>query len=96
MAGPITLRVLTEAGIALEEQAASIVAPGEVGYLGILSNHAPLVTTLTPGTLRWMRVTGERRSLRVGAGLLEIAHNRCTLLASAVIEPSTLSPSHVL
>ena len=93
MADPITLRVLTEAGIAIEEQAASVVAPGEVGYLGMLKHHAPLVTTLQPGKLTWKRSTGERRTMLVGAGLMEISHNRCTLLTSTVKEPSPTASS---
>ena len=91
MADLITLRVLTEAGVALEDQAVSIIAPGEVGYLGILKNHAPLVTTLQPGKLTWRRTTGERHTLSVGTGLLEMARNRCTLLTSAVSDPSQSS-----
>jgi len=86
MANPITLRVLTEAGVAVEDQAVSVIAPGEVGYLGMLSNHAPLVTTLQPGRLTWTRSSGERRTLRIGTGLLEISRNRCTLLTSTVSE----------
>ena len=86
MAEPILLRVLTEAGLAVEEAASSIIAPGEVGYLGMLKNHAPLVTTLQPGTLTWRQAGGEHRTLRVGTGLLEIAHNCCTLLTSTVSE----------
>ena len=91
MSDPITLRVLTEAGLALEDQAVSIVAPGELGYLGMLRNHAPLVTTLQPGTLSWKRSTGERRTLLVGTGILEVAHNRCTLFTATVAEPSPAS-----
>jgi len=91
MADPMILRVLTEAGVAVEDQATSIVAPGEVGYLGMLRNHAPLVTTLQPGILMWQRASGEQRRLVVGAGLLEIAKNRCTLLTSTVKEPSPAS-----
>jgi len=89
MAEPILLRVLTEAGVVLEEAAASIIAPGEIGYLGMLKNHAPLVTTLQPGTLTWRRASGERRTRQVGTGLLEIAHNRCTLLTSTVSEETS-------
>ena len=88
MAEPILLRVLTEAGVAVEDQAVSVIAPGEVGYLGMLRNHAPLVTTLQPGTLSWKRAGGQRRAVRVGTGLLEIAHNRCTLLTSTIAEVS--------
>jgi F-type H+-transporting ATPase subunit epsilon len=89
MPEPILLRVLTEAGVAVEDQALSIVAPGEVGYLGVLRNHAPLVTTLRPGTLSWTRLTGERRALIVGTGLLEIVRNRFTVLTSTIAEPSS-------
>ena len=84
MPDPITLRVLTQDGLAIEEQASSVVAPGEVGYLGMLRNHAPLVTTLAPGKLIWQRADGERLTRRIGAGLLEVANNRVTILTDAV------------
>jgi len=93
MPDPIILRVLTEAGVAVEDQAVSIVAPGEVGYLGVLRNHAPLVTTLRPGTLSWKRSDGRRRALLVGTGLFEVARNRCTLLTNTVKESSAAAPS---
>lgn len=90
----IHLRVLTDAGIVLEEdEVVSIVAPGELGYLGILRNHAPLVTTLKPGTLTWRTPEGAQRTRLIGDGFLEIVRNRCTLLTSSVQEPSG-SASH--
>ena len=95
MADSITLRVLTQSGIAVEDQAVSIVAPGEVGYLGILRNHAPLVTTLKPGTLTWRRPDGDRRAARLGSGLLEVQRNRVTILAETVSEASEVEPHHV-
>ena len=86
MAQTITLRVLTQEGLALEDEAVSIIAPGEPGYLGILRNHAPLVTTLTPGKLIWRTAGGTRRTALIGGGLLEIAKNRCTLLTTRCAE----------
>jgi len=86
MADAITLRVLTETGIALEDEAVSIVAPGELGYLGMLRNHAPLVTTLTPGKLTWRKPSGEVRTAHVGTGLLEILRNRLTILTDSLRE----------
>lgn len=82
----ITLRVLTDAGLALEDQAVSVIAPGEIGYLGMLRNHAPLVTTLQPGKLIWKRPDGERRMARLGAGLLEVQRNQITILTDSVSE----------
>lgn len=86
MASAIRLRVLTDAGIALEDEAVSVIAPGEPGYLGMLRNHAPLVTTLAPGRLRWRTPEGRTRAARIGAGLLEIFRNRLTILTDAVQE----------
>ena len=80
----MTLRLLTPAGLALEDEATSIVAPGEMGYLGILLNHAPLVTTLAPGQLRWKRAGGQRVSRRIGAGLLEVARNAVVILTDSL------------
>jgi len=88
MAKPIILRVLTEAGLALDDLAVSVRAPGEIGYLGVLSNHAPLVTTLQPGTLSWRTPGGQTHQRRVGTGLLEVSHNLVTILTSSVSELS--------
>ena len=86
----MTLRVLTQEGLVLEDEAVSVIAPGEVGYLGMLRNHAPLVTTLLPGTLTWKRPDGERRATRLGAGLLEVQRNHITILTDAVSEPQNV------
>ena len=60
-------KILTPSETVLDEEVSSIVAPGEAGYLGVLANHAPLITTLTSGKLkvsfedkndRWFKVEG--------------------------------------
>ena len=83
MADPISLRVLTAEGVAFEERAASVIAPGEVGYLGILRNHAPLVTTLKPGTLTW-RSGSASQSCQIGAGILEVRRNTVIILTDTI------------
>ena len=90
MADPITLRVITDTGVAIEEQAVSVVAPGVIGYLGVLKNHAPLVTTLQPGRLTWRNGGGQSRAGPVTEGLLEVSRNRVTVLTRTVSE---LGPS---
>ena len=82
------VKLLTREGVALEDQAVSVVAPGELGYLGVLYNHAPLVTTLKPGKFTWRTPAGARRTVQVGDGLLEISKNRLTVLTSSVTEPA--------
>jgi F0F1-type ATP synthase epsilon subunit len=38
------------------------------------------VTTLKPGKLTWQRPNGERRTARLGSGLLEVVRNHVTIL----------------
>ena len=86
MAKIIRLRVLTNQGLAVSDETVSIRVPGGLGSMGILYNHAPLVTTLTPGKLVWRRPDGTTRELEIGEGLMEVAHNRCTILTNTLRE----------
>ena len=80
MATTLSVQILTNEGQLVADEAVSIQAPGALGYLGILLNHAPLVTLLQPGKLSWRRHNGEPRAWRISAGLLEVAHNQVTVL----------------
>ena len=93
MAKAITLRVLTQEGLAFEADAVSVIAPGEPGYLGVLHDHAPLVTTLKPGTLTWRTPESQTRRVRIGTGLLEVVKNQLTILASSVSDPQPVASS---
>lgn len=86
MAAALALKVLTPEGLSVADEAVSVIAPGGLGYLGMLRNHAPLVTTLLPGKLAWQRPGGEWCTLYVGEGLLEVAKNQLTLLTGSVSE----------
>ena len=74
------LRVLTPEGLHMQEEATAIRAPGTLGYLGVLRNHAPLVTTIQPGKLTWKTTTGESHGLLLESGLMEVMRNQVTLL----------------
>ena len=79
------LDILTPKRKVFSGQVASLVAPGELGYLGILSNHAPLVTTLAPGKVTYRDAAGGTQVLQsTGEGLLEVHHNQVTLLVDGI------------
>ena len=84
MATAISLKVLTHDGLVVSDDAVSVIAPGGRGYVGMLRNHAPMVTTVKPGTLTWTHADGTRRQMQVGAGLLEIVTNHLTMLTTSV------------
>ena len=67
--------------------AVSVIAPGALGYLGILRDHAPLMTTLVPGNLIVRDGSGETKIFKsAGEGFLEVYHNKVTVLADAIAE----------
>ena len=55
--------------------------PGFDGDMGILANHAPLLTILRPGRFSYQKGEGEIE-LVVSTGYAEVTDNRVTVLAS--------------
>ena len=61
-----------------------MVVPGSEGELGILPAHAPLVTTLKPGELRYEK-EGEEHHLAIGTGIVEISDDRVSVLTDMAL-----------
>ena len=74
------LKVVTPNETAFEGPVVSVTAPGALGYLGILTNHAPLVTPVTKGKLTWRDTSGKTESFEVEGGFLEVLKNRVLIL----------------
>jgi F-type H+-transporting ATPase subunit epsilon len=66
-------------------EAAMVFAHGEMGELGILPRHAPLLTRLKPGAVRVRDADGSEHSFFVGGGILEVLPHLVTVLADTAI-----------
>lgn len=86
MAKLIHIKVITQDGRTLSDEAVSVKAPAALGYLGVLYNHAPMVSLVEPGWLSWKTASGEHKKVKVGGGLMEVAKNHVTLLTDALTE----------
>lgn len=76
--------------VTLERQLVServdyVSAPGADGVLGILPRHAPLLTALAPGELRYKKGNDEY-SFAVGGGFMEVRPDHVTVLADTAEE----------
>lgn len=58
-----------------------VVAPGIEGQLGILPDHAPLITALTYGELVLHRQGQEDEYIAIGGGFLEVGADHVIILA---------------
>jgi F-type H+-transporting ATPase subunit epsilon len=63
-----------------------VVLPGEVGELGILPGHMPLMTRIRPGAVR-LKLPGQvdEELIFVAGGILEVQPGLVTVLADAAI-----------
>jgi F-type H+-transporting ATPase subunit epsilon len=73
------LSVVTPEKTVFEMDVRSIVAPGSEGYLGVLSNHAPLITALKPGILSVVEESGDESLYTLSGGFLEVSGNIATI-----------------
>jgi len=78
------LQVLTPEEIIFDDDIISVIATGFLGYLGILTHHAPLITTLKNGTLVITDKNNNKHFYQVSGGFLEVKHNKLSLLVDAI------------
>lgn len=67
-----------------------IVVTGNMGELGILPGHTPLLTTIKPGQIRVTRQGGEQDFYYVSGGILEVQPNVVSILADTVTRAADL------
>ena len=68
---PMQLQIITAEREVFSGDVDTLVAPGVEGQLGILPNHAPLITVLQPGELM-VRADGEQSYLALSGGYMEV------------------------
>jgi F-type H+-transporting ATPase subunit epsilon len=66
----------------VETEVNSVVAPGAMGYFGVMSNHIPMVAALKPGIVEYMHGI-EREYLAIGGGFCEVSNGKVTILADS-------------
>lgn len=84
------LSIVTPERVHFEAEVKSLVVPGSEGYLGVLSNHAPLITALKPGKIEFRDASDLVHVLAVSDGFLEVSNNTATILADAVEDAETI------
>ena len=68
---PYPVELITPEGIAFSGDAERLVVPGAAGELGILANHAPLISLLEPGETRLTDAEGTLRRYQRRHGVRE-------------------------
>ncbi len=77
---PIRCEIVSQDRLVWEGDVDIVIAPGEMGEMGILPNHAPLLSTLKFGILR-VRTQGREEVFTIAGGIIEVQPNLVTVLA---------------
>jgi F-type H+-transporting ATPase subunit epsilon len=80
MAGQIMLEVVTPERKVFSEEVSGIVVPATEGSLGVLADHAPLISGLQIGVVKFTQA-GKVRKMAISGGFMEVKNNKVIVLA---------------
>jgi len=81
-AAGLKCEVVTPEGLIFDGRADMVVVPGEMGELGIMPRHAPLVSRTVVGEARVMGQDGGWQPIAVGNGYVKMQFDRLLLMVN--------------
>ena len=88
----LNVRVITPDKVVWDASAEELILPSSTGQLGILVDHAPLLTALDIGVMR-LKAEGNWTSIVLMEGFAEVEANKVTILCNGAEEGSTIDRS---
>ena len=80
----MNLVILTPGQNVYEGQVKSVNTPGTAGKIEILENHAPLVASLSEGTVSVVTNANESLNFETSGGFIEVISNQVSILLETV------------
>ncbi|MDW7675510.1 MAG: F0F1 ATP synthase subunit epsilon [Bacillota bacterium] len=80
MAASLTMEIVTPERKVFSEEVEALVVPATEGYLGVLPNHAPMITGLEIGVVKYTQANQEK-NLAISGGFMEVIDNKVIILA---------------
>lgn len=87
----LQVQIMTPDRIFLKEEAEEIILPTNTGQIGILKNHAPIITALDIGVML-MRSKNEWIPLALMGGFALVKQNQVTVLVNEAESVETIDP----
>jgi F-type H+-transporting ATPase subunit epsilon len=90
MARTFRLQIVTPERVLIDGPVTSVIAPGSEGQFGVLAGHAPFVTELGIGELRYRDAAGVEWLMAVHGGFFQVSHDEATVLTDAAERPEEI------
>lgn len=81
----LSFRLVSPDRIVFEGEVHMVILPGALGELGVLENHAPLVTTLKSGLVRIYKEDVISQQIFISSGLAQITINGLEVIAEEAV-----------
>lgn len=94
--GAIQLDIVSAEQEIFSGEVSSVFATGELGELGIMPGHAPLLTQLAPGEIRATLVDQQQEVFYISGGMLEIQPNHVTVLSDTAMRAEDIDEAAAL
>ncbi len=73
-----------------------VIAPAQMGEVGIHPRHTQMLTPLKPGEVRFVKEGGEEESIYVSGGILEVQPHVVTVLSDTAVRARDLDEAAAL
>jgi len=92
MADALKFDLVSPERLLMSQMVQQVVVPGSEGYMTVLVNHAPVMTTLKPGVLEIITEDGETQEIFIRGGFADISATGLTILAEMAVPMDELTP----
>jgi len=86
----VQFELVTPERLLISEMVEMVVVPGTEGNFGVLPGHAPLISSIRPGTIDVYEGQKVTRRIFIVSGIAEVTPERCTVLADEALPPDEL------
>ncbi len=75
----LKLKIVSPQKVEFEGDVQSVLVPGMLGQFEILTNHAPIISALTEGTVTYTLPDGTKHQVPTTGGFVEVQKNEVAL-----------------
>ena len=91
MADGFTFELVSPEKLLVSGDAEIVSVPGSEGDMGVLANHAPVMTSLRPGIVNAKMADGSEQSFFVRGGFADITPSSLTVLAEFAVPEAEMT-----
>lgn len=73
------LEIISPQGTALQKEITQVSLPGTAGAFTVLSNHAPIISTLREGKVTCQTIEKTEEEVAIESGVVEVKNNKVTV-----------------